>query len=116
MNYLFPGWLLLLLASVVLADNDSNAVNERIPVRKSEMEAHWKVDCASSWARVIELRVEAGVHDCIFPENLRRQLQLCAFIYQPPGENFMHAGPDYQSAIAGGEEGGKCENSLGGKK
>lgn len=108
--------VLLLTASLALADSDSSAVNERIPVRKEQVEAHWKVDCAGSWASLLELRVEAGQYGCILPVYLQRQLQLCAFIYQPPGESFVHAGPDYQSAIEGKRGGGECGNSYRGKK
>ena len=97
--FLFRMLALLLVAPVLLADSNSNAINERIPVRKAEMEVHWNVNCVHSWARVEELRGKPGAGECVFPSDLQRQLQLCAFIYQPPGEESSHSGPDFQAAI-----------------
>ena len=91
--------LLLLAAPLVLAESNSNAVNERIPVRKAEMEAHWNVNCADSWARVEEIPGGVGGGVCALSPELQRQLQLCAFIYQPPGEENTHSGPNFQAAI-----------------
>ena len=94
--------LVMLIAVVpqVLADSNSNAVNERLPVRKAEVEAHWNVDCQASWAALLDLRSKVGGQACDIPSNLRREIQLCAFIYQPPGEESQHAGPDYQGAAS----------------
>lgn len=62
-------------------------VNERIPVSKLELEAHWQVDCKQGWNDLTQL---ASAFDdqggCVIPVKLQRQIQLCAFIYQPPGE------------------------------
>ena len=103
-------WLALMFVSFFLhAGPDSNAVNERLPVRKAEMEAHWQVDCAHSWARKVELGDMAGAQRCVLPPDLQRQLQLCAFIYQPPGEQVAHAGPDYRAAFADIGTQGDCE-------
>ncbi len=91
--------LLLLAAPLVLAESNSDAVNERIPVRKAEMEVHWNVNCADSWARVEEMRSAAEGGACTLSPELQRQIQLCAFIYQPPGEENTHSGPNFQAAI-----------------
>ncbi len=93
-------WILLLLtvAPPVTADNTSNAVNERIPVSKAAMEAHWQVDCSSLWKQLKE--GDGGVAlDCPLPVDLKKQLTLCAFIYQPPGEALAYPGPDYRSIV-----------------
>ena len=109
MVFLLRCVVLMLVSSLMQADSGSNAVNERLPVRKAEMEAHWKVDCARSWANKTQLRGMPGAQDCILPQDLQRQLQLCAFIYQPPGENAAHAGPDYRAAFADKGTKGECE-------
>ncbi len=88
------------LAAAVSADGNSNTVNERITVTPAEMESHWQVDCANSWIRAIELREKAGSPECALPPGLQRELKLCAFIYQPPGQQLAQSGPDYQSAVA----------------
>jgi len=108
--------LLLLPAPLVLADSSSNAVNERIPVRKAEMEVHWKVDCAGSWATFVELRDRAAGEACTMPAELQRQLQLCAFIYQPPGEEVTHSYPDYRAATGTGGGEGLCQQAGGREK
>ena len=89
-----------LAAAALSANGSSDAVNERIHVTPAEMEAHWQVDCANSWARAIELHPKAGSPDCALPAGVLRELKLCAFIYQPPGQQLTHTGPDYQSASA----------------
>ncbi len=94
----------------------SNAVNERIPVTEGEMEAHWGVDCASAWGQVSELRAKTGERECALPPGLLREIRLCAFIYQPPGEPLMHTGPDFRSASAGSAAAGDCVPSAGVKK
>ena len=102
---------LIAIAPQVLADSNSNAVNERLPVRKAEVEAHWKVDCQVSWAGLLELRSKGGGQACDLPSNLRRELQLCAFIYQPPGVQSLHTDPDYQGAINSMGGGGQCQKA-----
>jgi hypothetical protein len=76
----------LLLAPAAYAASVSDAVNERIPVSRAALEAHWHVDCASSWARFSDawLQAQAGA-GCDISVELRDDLELCAFIYQPPG-------------------------------
>ena len=39
----------LLLSPLSLAGDNDDAINERIPVSRAEMEAHWQVDCAAAW-------------------------------------------------------------------
>lgn len=109
MPFLRPSLALMLVSSFLQAGPGSDAVNERLPVRKAEMETHWQVDCARSWANKVELRDMPGAQGCILPLDLQRQLQLCAFIYQPPGEQAAHAGPDYRAAFADPGTGVDCE-------
>jgi len=90
--------LLFLAIPAVLADSSSSTVNERLPVRKAEMEAHWKVDCAGSWANLTELLGRSREGACSIPPGLHREMKLCSFIYQPPGEEMGHFCPDYRGA------------------
>lgn len=88
--------LLLLFSATGLTENQSNAVNERLPVTKAEMEAHWQVDCRASWAAIQNRR---GTADCRPDAELGQALQLCAFIYQPPGEEPVAVCPDYRGLL-----------------
>ncbi len=99
----------LLLAPAAYAASVSDAVNERIPVSSAALEAHWRVDCTSSWARFSDawLQAQAGV-SCDIDLGLRDELELCAFIYQPPGTAGSEAEkevcsdccrPDYRAAV-----------------
>ena len=108
MRILSCWFFLSLAAAIVCADDSSNAVNERIHVSPAEMESHWQVDCANSWARTVELREKAGSPECALPPGLQREIRLCAFIYQPPGQQLSHFGPDYQSAAAQTAEAVAC--------
>ena len=90
--------VLLVLAPLALAQGSADAVNERIPVKKAEMEAHWQVDCASAWSSLQATATPTLAGDnCGVTAQLRRQIQLCAFIYQAPGDNSIHRCPDYRS-------------------
>ena len=106
---------LLLLAPHALFAETSNTVNERIPVQKTEMEQHWQLDCADSWA---ELRKSAtsspNQSHCGVPPELQRAIQLCAFIYQPPGSADHSSCPDYQAAHTAAQRGncGSLTNTL----
>jgi len=77
---------LLFFAPAAYAASVSDAVNERIPVSTAALEAHWPVDCPASWARLSDagVRAQAGA-SCDIAVGLRDELELCAFIYQPPG-------------------------------
>ena len=90
--------LLFLAIPAVLADSNSSTVNERLPVRKAELEAHWKVDCAGSWTNLVERLGRSREGECRIPPGLHREIKLCGFIYQPPGEELSHSCPDYRSA------------------
>ena len=83
--------LLLSLPAAALAGGD--AVNERIPVDKPALEAHWGVDCAGAWARW-----QATGNRAENAATLQRELELCGFIYQPPGEGPVRGHPDYRGA------------------
>ena len=89
--------LTFLLSLPALADTDVNAVNERIPVTTADLEAHWQVDCTAAWSR---LQAAAAAQQstpghCGVSAALKRDLQLCAYIYQPPGAGPRHHCPDY---------------------
>jgi hypothetical protein len=116
MRILFCLSFCALAASAVSAAGNSNAVNERLTVTPAEMESHWQVDCASSWARVIELREKMSSPDCALPPDLQSELKLCAFIYQPPGQQLTQSGPDYQSAAAQAVDAGECLPKTQGKQ
>ena len=89
-------FLLLLLPSLALADNSSNAVNERIPVTATEMEAHWQVNCADVQESLLAAaRQTTSKHDCGISPELRQHTRLCAFIYQAPGNKTQYKCPDY---------------------
>jgi len=90
----------MVMSPSAIADNTSNAVNERIPVSSAQMEAHWQVDCSSLWKQLKEAGGEAMAPGCALPLDLKKQLMLCAFIYQPPGEELAYSGPDYRSAVS----------------
>ncbi|TDG12613.1 hypothetical protein E2F43_13565 [Seongchinamella unica] len=85
--------LTLIIPGFLYGADDSDAVNERIPVSATQLEAHWGIDCPASW-----LALAAG--DCPPPPALSRVLQLCAAIHQPPGEPGAANCPDYQAATA----------------
>jgi hypothetical protein len=92
-------YLLLLLAPVSLAAGGSDTVNERIPVSRVEMEAHWQVNCSASWGDLrAAMRIFDRGADCVVAAELQRNLQLCAFIHQPPGGTANSTCPDYQGA------------------
>ncbi|MEH6634378.1 MAG: hypothetical protein V7700_02620 [Halioglobus sp.] len=89
---------LLFIAPLAAAQGSADAVNERIPVKKIELEAHWKVNCASAWSSLQAASIPAPTgNDCGVTARLRRQIQLCAYIYQAPGDNSTHRCPDYRS-------------------
>jgi len=90
--------LLFLVAPALLADSNSSTVNERIPVRRAELEAHWKVNCGDSWVRLTGLLGKSVTAECGIPPGLQREIKLCGFIYQPPGDELSHPCPDYRSA------------------
>jgi hypothetical protein len=99
-------YFLVLITPVCVAADNSDAVNERIPVSRAEMELHWKLDCNSSWGQLKQVaHAHQGAQGCEVASGLLRQLQLCAFIYQPPGSPAAGACPDYQSAYRAAGQG-----------
>lgn len=91
--------LLLLLPSLALADGNADAVNERIPVNRAEMETHWQVNCADAWQSLQTAAAHPSTKDnCGFTAELVREIQMCAFIYQAPGASSQHRCPDYRGA------------------
>jgi len=91
-----PALLLLLLPATGFAENQANAVNERLHVTKAELEAHWQIDCQTNWAAI---KNHSDPGDCPPNAELLQELQLCAFIYQPPGEVSAAACPDYRGLL-----------------
>ncbi|MCB1694758.1 MAG: hypothetical protein H6984_00455 [Pseudomonadales bacterium] len=89
------------LCQIALADSTSNAVNERIPVSSAALEAHWNIDCQSAWSTLETMvtEVASGGH-CAIDRETRREIQLCAFVYQPPGEEQSRSCPDYRAALS----------------
>lgn len=91
---------ILLLAAGALAASEADTVNERIPVSKTQLEAHWGVDCAGLAGQLRgDMGRAFGGKDCGVTPSLLTDLQLCAFIYQPPGGNGGHRCPDYRAAL-----------------
>lgn len=88
----------------------SDTINERIPVSRAELEAHWKVDCRATWSAVQALAdgALAGKSCRIGPES-RRILQLCVFIHQPPGGADTHTCPDYRAVLAAADAAGSTQ-------
>lgn len=87
---------LLLLAPPVLADDNADAVNERIPFSKAELETHWQVDCAAVRDRFLAVAAQPVASGrCGITAGLQRKIQLCGFIYQPPGGSSRPGCPDY---------------------
>ena len=90
--------LLLSFAALALAGSDGDAVNERIPVDKKELEDHWQVNCTNAWTRLRASAARQPTKDnCEISTEMVREIKLCTFIYQPPGENSRHKCPDYRS-------------------
>jgi len=85
-----------LLSLTALADNDVNAVNERIPVTPAELEAHWQVDCTAAWSQLQAAAAQQPTSGhCGISATLQHHIKLCAYIYQPPGPKPNHHCPDY---------------------
>jgi len=99
MAYFPPLLLLLWLAPAIAANSSEDAVNERLPFSRAEMEAQWQVDCTGAWNRLQTTAKEGTSKDrCGISTQAARELQLCAFIYQPPGQEPHADCPDYQGA------------------
>ena len=73
--------------------NDSDAVNERIPVRASQIEDHWGIDCRSAWDALVASNCEEN-------QALAETLLLCGAIYPAPGDSQATNCPDYNGAAA----------------
>ena len=108
--------LLLLLSPLVLAGGNSDAVNERIPVSESEMEEHWQVNCAEAWGQLRMTTTDPVTTDnCGVSTELTREIRLCGFIYQAPGEQIQQRCPDYRSVsqlLEQRSESTQCSNIL----
>ena len=91
---------------MTLAADNSDTANERIPVTKKEMEIHWQVDCSKIWdslAGVAQKFTSSG--SCSIPIDLLQNLQLCAFIYQPPASPSPSNCPSFRAAHAAAKRG-----------
>ena len=88
--------LILFLSAAAQADTAGDAVNERIPVSKAELESHWQVDCAAALTRLQAAVAHPSTDEhCQTTAELAHEIKLCAFIYQAPGDNTRHPCPDY---------------------
>lgn len=119
MNKLFVAFSLALFATVaVAAGNDT--VNERIPVTAAELQDHWRVDCGLVWQELSSetdstAATAAPISLCGLSADTRRKIQLCAFIYQPPGEQRSQQCRDFAavlSFITDNEALADCSSSL----
>ena len=88
---------LLFLSALALASSGGDAVNERMPASKAALEDHWQVDCESALARLQAAAARRSAQDhCGIPAGLAQEIKLCAFIYQPPGDDSRQKCPDYR--------------------
>jgi len=109
-----------LLSPLSLAGDNADAVNERIPVSRAEMEAHWQVDCVAAWEHLLAgaaqpTKQPTDKDNCGITDQLRRDIQLCAFIYQAPGGDSGHDCPDYRGVskhLNAAGKSGKCPTSI----
>jgi hypothetical protein len=84
------------------------------------MEAHWQVDCAAAWGHLLAVaalptKQTTNKANCGIPSQLRREIQLCAFIYQAPGGDPGHDCPDYRGVskyLNNADKSGKCPGSI----
>ncbi|MCP5165526.1 MAG: hypothetical protein H6990_10780 [Pseudomonadales bacterium] len=89
--------LLFFLAPLVMAAAPvSDTVNERIPVSRVELEAHWQVDCGAAWAELEQLAGATG--QCAPGDRLRHTPALAAHL-PAPGEEVAAARPDFAAAL-----------------
>ncbi len=75
------------------------------------MEAHWQVDCHQLWRQLVD--AVSSADNCGLSAPLQRDLQLCSYIYQPPGESNDSHCPDYGRARAllnAENTAGRCNN------
>lgn len=89
------------LVPLAVAEPASDTVNERLPVSAAELEAHWRVDCGATWAAVsASVGLPGAGRPCDISAEVRRVLELCVYIYQPPGDAMVPTCPDYRAALA----------------
>ncbi len=79
------------LAPLAIASSQDNQVNERLPVSVAEREAHWGVDCTALFTQL-----SSGALPCPVTDDTQRELELCSFIHQPPGDDHGQPCPDYR--------------------
>jgi len=91
---------LLLIVPLAHSASVSDTVNERIPVSRAALEAHWHLDCVAGWAKLAGAGARAPAEGhCGIPGGLRDELELCAFIYQTPGGSAEAGCRDYRGAV-----------------
>lgn len=95
-----PAWICALLCFTLplqAVSDSSDTVNERIPVRKAELEEHWQVNCQDTWLDLQQAMTQASAGGCAIPPRLHHEFKLCSYIYQPPGaEPAPGSCPDYR--------------------
>lgn len=78
--------------SLLMAQTDS-IVNERLPVKARELEAHWDVDCDQTLKTTKQYLASPGV-DSSEHVRLYRDAEKCAHIYNTPDTDYFKAEPD----------------------
>ena len=106
--------LALLAASATAYAGNADLVNERPTVTRAALEEHWGVDCESLRQELLLAYAESGTragrdspHDNAGPRptRWRNALQMCAAIYNAPGDDEAVPCPDYaRAARALGED------------
>ncbi|GAB5451467.1 MAG: hypothetical protein Hals2KO_17950 [Halioglobus sp.] len=82
------------LAPLAVASGQDNQVNERLPVSVAEREAHWGLDCTA-----LVTQLASGALACPVTDDTQRELELCSFIHQPPGDDHGQPCPNYRDLL-----------------
>jgi hypothetical protein len=106
--------IILSLFALTASASDSDTVNERFSATGAEREAHWQVDCASAWQK-LSGTPSGEESSCGVSPELRHQIQLCAFIYQPPGKPATAQCRDFAGVLVLLEKTGADANKIGRK-
>jgi hypothetical protein len=90
----FAGLLGVASGSAAMTE-DPGVVNERPPLSRTELEAHWGVDCTALAARLAAWTGEHGAE----PQWLE-EARLCAAIHNAPGDREASRCPDFAAVRA----------------
>ena len=95
---LLSGSLLALCAAAGAFGAASDLVNERIPVTRAEMEAHWHIDCSAlleRYNRALRERFRGAPDEML--QDMAREATLCSFVDAARREERC---PDYSAISA----------------